>query len=160
MMIVGITSTAAMSIGTSNRLAMRSLRASTNAVIRRARLRSSTAKQRCPGQRHRAEPYPPLGRRAPAVFAAARGGRGSHAMPFRTSHVAASQNRDATSRQRWRVVEGGITAARKALTAAKTKRDRQTGARKGAVLGLTWADVDVPGRTLRIERQLERQGKR
>jgi hypothetical protein len=41
MMIVRITSTAATSIGTSNRLAMRSLRASTNAVIRRGPPRSS-----------------------------------------------------------------------------------------------------------------------
>src|SRR3954463_705385 len=156
MMIVGITSTAAMSIGTSNRLAMRSLRGSTNAVIRRARrgprLRSSGAQAK--GTALNRTPH--SGRRAPAVFAAARGGRGSHAMPFRTSHVAASQNRDATGRQRWRVVVGGITAARKPLTAAKTKRDRQTGARKGEVLGLTWADVDVPGRTLRIERQGKR----
>jgi integrase-like protein len=32
--------------------------------------------------------------------------------------------RDATGKQRWQVVEGGIIAARKALTAAKAKRDR------------------------------------
>jgi integrase len=36
----------------------------------------------------------------------------------------------------------------------------QTGARKAEVLGLTWGDVDVPGRTLRIERQLDRGGRR
>jgi integrase len=36
----------------------------------------------------------------------------------------------------------------------------QTGARKGEVLGLTWADVDVAARTLRIEYQLDREGKR
>jgi integrase len=32
--------------------------------------------------------------------------------------------RDAQGRQRWRVVEGGVTAARKQLTAAKAQRDR------------------------------------
>ncbi|MFL5838410.1 MAG: site-specific integrase [Solirubrobacteraceae bacterium] len=36
----------------------------------------------------------------------------------------------------------------------------QTGARKGEVLGLIWADVDVQGRTIRFERQLDRQGNR
>jgi integrase len=36
----------------------------------------------------------------------------------------------------------------------------QTGARKAEVLGLTFADVDVSGRTLAIERQLDRYGKR
>jgi integrase len=36
----------------------------------------------------------------------------------------------------------------------------QTGARKGEVLGVTWADVDVVGRTIRIERQLDRTGRR
>ena len=36
----------------------------------------------------------------------------------------------------------------------------QTGARKAEVLGLTWADVDVAGRTVHIERQLDRQGNR
>jgi integrase len=34
-----------------------------------------------------------------------------------------------------------------------------TGARKGEVLGLTWADVNVQGRTIRIARQLDRWGK-
>jgi integrase len=36
----------------------------------------------------------------------------------------------------------------------------QTGARKGEVLGLTWADVNVQGRTIRIDRQLDRWGNR
>ena len=36
----------------------------------------------------------------------------------------------------------------------------QTGARKGEVLGLTWGDVNVPERTIRIERQLDRHGAR
>lgn len=36
----------------------------------------------------------------------------------------------------------------------------QTGARKGEVLGLTWADVDTTAKTLRINRQLDRQGRR
>jgi integrase len=36
----------------------------------------------------------------------------------------------------------------------------QTGARKAEVLGLTWADIDVAGRTVAIERQLDRDGGR
>jgi integrase len=54
-----------------------------------------------------------------------------------------------------------------ALLAAADDDDRlmfalaaQTGARKGEVLGLTWHDVDVPGRTLHIDRQLDRWGNR
>jgi integrase len=54
-----------------------------------------------------------------------------------------------------------------ALLAAADDDDRlmfvlaaQTGARKGEVLGLTWHDIDVPGRTLHIDRQLDRWGNR